>query len=315
MRVSCPSCRIVCLVPNEHLGKPIRCPGCKQTFGVRAAEQAAAPAPLPAPEPIVRAERLVVGTATSPGRLRDRNEDGFLVQQMTWCSQSGRHESALLVVADGMGGHDAGDRASFIGIGVIASAMAPYMAGLITGQEKLDDTEQQLDALDRALWEANRAIGRAAEEEPGCAGMGSTAVAALLVDGVVAMCHVGDCRAYLKRGGTFKQLTRDQTLVARMLELGTLTEREAKMHPAASQVTQALGKQYDLEPSRQSLDLQPGDRLVLACDGLHAHLDEKDLAAILAEPGDPAVLAATLVDRANRGGGSDNCTVIVVEGR
>jgi serine/threonine protein phosphatase PrpC len=328
MRVSCPSCRLVCLVPREHLGKPIRCPGCKQTFGVRAPAEAnspppapptlscqgALPSPLPEPEPIARAERLDIGSATSPGRLRKRNEDSFLVERLKWCSQSGRHEVALLVVADGMGGHDAGDRASFIGIGVIASALAPYLAGLITGQEKLDDPEEQLDALDRALWEANRAISRAAEEEPGCAGMGSTAVAAILVDGAAAICHVGDCRAYLKRGVAFRQLTKDQTLVARMLELGTLTEREAKMHPAASQVTQALGKQYDLEPSRQTVDLLPGDRLVLACDGLHAHLDEKELAGLLAEPADSSVLAATLVDRANRAGGSDNCTVIVVEG-
>jgi protein phosphatase len=97
-----------------------------------------------------------------------------------------------------------------------------------------------------------------------------------------------------------------------MIELGTLSPREARTHPAASQVTQALGKQEYLEPSRQTLDLQAGDRLVLACDGLHAHLDEKDLAGIL-EKGDAAFwLARTLVDRADRAGGRDNCTVVVI---
>jgi protein phosphatase len=213
-----------------------------------------------------------------------------------------------------MGGHDAGDRASFIAIGVIASALAPFLAGLLNGQEKPDDAEGLLDALDRALWEANRAISRAAEEETGCAGMGSTAVAALIVDGLAAICHVGDCRAYLHRDGELRQLTRDQTLVERMIDLGTLTEREARMHPAASQVTQALGKQYDLEPSRQTLELLAGDRLVLACDGLHAHLGAKELAEILEEEENTAGLAAMLVESANQAGGSDNCTVVVVWG-
>jgi protein phosphatase len=237
------------------------------------------------------------------------------VQRLTWSSQAGRHEAALLVVADGMGGHDAGDRASLVAVGVLAAALAPYLAGLVTGAEKLDESEQHLDALDRGLWEANRAIARVAEEEVDCAGMGATAVAALVVDGLAAICHVGDCRAYLHHSGEVRQLTRDQTLVARMLELGTLTEREAKTHPAASQVTQALGKQYDLEPSRLVVDLPPDARLVLACDGLHAHLDENELASILEAGEEAEKLASALVERANQAGGSDNCTVIVVEGR
>jgi protein phosphatase len=268
-----------------------------------------------APIPGVRALRLEVGSATSPGCVRSRNEDGFLVQRLTWAGQGGTHEVALAVVADGMGGHDAGDRASAVGVGVLASALAPFLAGLVTGQEKLDDGARMLEALELALWEANRAISRAAEEEPGCAGMGATAVAAVVVDGLAGICHVGDCRAYLQRGGELRQLTRDQTLVARMIDMGTLTEREARTHPAANQVTQALGKQYDLEPSRLMLPLQPGDQLVLACDGLHTHLDAPVLAGILHEGKDAASLAATLVDRANRAGGSDNCTVVVLWGK
>jgi protein phosphatase len=256
---------------------------------------------------------LFAGSATSPGRVRTRNEDSYLVQKLRWANQSGRHDVVLALVCDGMGGHDAGDRASTIAVGVIAQALAPFLAGLISGEES-GEPEAVLEALDRALWEANRAVSRAAEEEPDCAGMGATAVVAIVFDQRAALCHVGDCRAYLNRAGAVEQLTRDQTLVERMLELGTLTEREAKHNPAASQVTQALGKQYDLEPSRQTVALQPGDRLILACDGLHAHLDAEAIAAVCAEKEDPADLAAELVERANQAGGSDNCTVIVVGG-
>jgi protein phosphatase len=291
---------MACLVPQEHLGKAMRCPGCKQAFGLRPPGPAALP-PL-----------LAVGSCTSPGRLRERNEDSFLVQQLSWGGQAGPRQAVLAVVADGMGGHDAGDRASALAVGAVAAALGPFLAGLVGGQEKIDEAETWLDALDRALWEANRLVARAAAEEPGCAGMGATAVAALAAGPLAAVCHVGDCRAYLHSGGALRQLTRDQTLVARMIELGRLTPREARVHPAASQVTQALGKQEYLEPSRQTVALRPGDRLILACDGLHAHLDEADLAAVVAQGEGAAGLARTLVDRANRAGGSDNCTVIVV---
>ena len=95
--------------------------------------------------------------------------------------------------------------------------------------------------------------------------------------------------------------------------LGTLTERQARTHPSASQVTQALGRQYDIEPSRQTLALAADDVLVLACDGLHAHLDEEALAAVVAKY--PEGPASALVEAANAAGGSDNCTVIVARAR
>ena len=318
VRVSCPSCRIISLVPPEHLSKVIRCPGCKQTFSVRPSEPAApltSGASAPSPPAPAAPVRLEIGSATSPGRLRERNEDSFLVQQLTWTSQGKQHEAALAMVADGMGGHGAGDRASAVAVGAVASALAPFLAALVSGQEKSDDPEQCSTRWIALVFEANRAVALAAAEEPGCTGMGSTGVAALLIDGRAAVCHVGDCRAYLHRGRALKQLTRDQTLVARMIELGTLSPREARTHPAASQVTQALGKQDYLEPSRQTVDLRAGDRLVLACDGLHAHLDEQDLAGIIDKGETAAWLARTLVERANQAGGSDNCTVVVILGK
>lgn len=318
VRVNCPSCRLACQVAEQYLGAAIRCPGCKNAFTVRLPSPPAetpAPAPVapPPPVPPARAARLRAGWATSPGRLRERNEDSLLVQHWAWAGQQGRHEALLALVADGMGGHEAGDRASAVAIAAVAQALAPQLAGLVGGQEPLDDGEALLDALDRALWEANRAVAQAAEV-PGCSGMGATAVAALVVDGLAVVCHVGDCRAYLCRDGVVQQKTRDQTVVMRMVELGTLSEREARSHRAAGQVTQALGRQYELEPSRQAIELAGGDRLVLACDGLHAHLEPETLGEVICATDDPAELAADLVRRADEAGGSDNCTVIVVQG-
>jgi PPM family protein phosphatase len=327
LRVSCPSCSQPCQVADEHLGKAIRCPGCKQPFTAR--RPAPPPPPLPPllpavpssspelpplvfPEP-ARPGRLAIGSATSPGRLRERNEDSLLVQQLHWSGQAGAYEAVLAVVADGMGGHDAGDRASAVAIAAVAAALLPRLGGLVGGQEPFEDGESILDALDHALWEANRAVSAAAEQEAGCAGMGSTAVAALVIDGTAAVCHVGDCRAYLCRDGKLELKTRDQTVVSRMVDLGMLSEKEAKAHSAAGQVTQALGRQYELEPSRLLIELRAGDRLVLACDGLHAHLGMEELGDLISAQSEAADLAAVLVRRADDAGGSDNCTVIVID--
>jgi serine/threonine protein phosphatase PrpC len=257
---------------------------------------------------------LRVGWATSPGRLRARNEDSLLLQQWVWASEQGRHEVVLAVVADGMGGHEAGDRASAVAIASVAQALAPQLAGVVGGQESLDEAEPLLEALDHALWEANRAVAQAAESDPRCHGMGATVVAALVVDGLAGVCHVGDCRAYLCRDGVLAQKTRDQTVVSRMVELGTLSEREARRHGAAGQVTQALGRQYELEPSRQVIELASGDVLLLACDGLHAHLEPARLGTAISAAADPMELAGQLVRQADLAGGSDNCTVIVLQG-
>ena len=290
--IICPTCRMQLRVPEDIRGRPVRCPGCKAVF-------------VPTPEPI----RLHVSRATSPGRVRDRNEDGLLVSQLAWAAGGADHEITLMAVLDGMGGHAAGDRAAAIAAHGLASALLPRLAGLVAGVEPLPDEAGFLEMLDLALWEANRAVHRAASEDSALAGLGATGVAALVCDGTAAICHVGDCRAYLFRAGELQTLTQDQTLARRMVELGTLTERQARTHPSASQVTQALGRQYDIEPSRQTLALAPDDLLVLACDGLHAHLDEAAVAAVLAKrPGEPA---SALVEAANAAGGSDNCTVVV----
>lgn len=293
VRVACPACRAPLHVAGEHLGRAVRCPGCGGVFRT------------PAP-PV----RLSVASATTRGRLRAGNEDALLTQQLVWSSGGGRHELALLVVADGMGGHAAGEQASRLAVAAVARALMPRLAALPGGEEACPPAGVLVEWLDWALWEANRAVLRAAEE-PSRAGMGATAAAALVLDTTAAICHVGDCRVYHQRGGQLRRLTRDQTLAQRLVDLGTLDAAEADRHPAASGVTRALGRP-EVEPSRQTLVLLAGDWLLLACDGLHSHLDDPTVGGAIDRAADPAALAADLIDRVNRAGGRDNCTVVVV---
>jgi protein phosphatase len=169
------------------------------------------------------------------------------------------------------------------------------------------------EVLDRGLREANRLVRESAQSNAAWKGLGSTAVALLIWDGQAHIRLVGDCRVYHWRGGKLTQVTRDQTLVARMVELGQLTPEEAATHPRRNEVAQAIGKYALVEPGRYDLTLSPGDWLVASSDGLQAHVNDRALGEAIAKAGSSAAeLANRLVDLANQGGGSDNCTVVAV---
>lgn len=339
VRVQCPHCASLCQVDERHLGAPVQCGKCRRAFAVRptpakgpppapeseesvhlvldgpAAAALAPPKPGPAvtePPPCL-ASGLDVAGATSSGRVRPRNEDSFLVQHLAWSNLDRRHEVALAVVADGVGGNDAGDQASGLVVRTIAASLAGPIAGALGGQLPQAPPERLAEAVGHALQEANRAVHRHGQTQPGCRGMAATAALALVWDDVAVVGHVGDCRAYHYRGDELRQVTRDQTLVARMVELGQLSPREALTHPSRHEVTQALGRSGDLTPGTCQLRLTAGDWLLVTCDGLHAHLDERALedAVRVAAPS-ARYLAARLVDLADRAGGSDNCTVVAV---
>jgi protein phosphatase len=143
--------------------------------------------------------------------------------------------------------------------------------------------------------------------------MGATAAVLLVYDGQVAISHVGDTRVYHFRNDKLTQVTRDQTLVQRMVDLGQLSQQEALTHPARNEVTSAVGKFADLQPVPYQLKLAPGDWLVVACDGLHAHVDADSLQELIRDAVPSAsYLANHLVELADRAGGSDNCTVVAL---
>ena len=228
------------------------------------------------------------GVATDVGRVREGNEDSYLVDE------------PLFVVADGMGGHVAGD---------VASA---------TAVEVLDSRSESLNAaepstLESAIKEANVAIFKKAQADASLRGMGTTCTL-LMIDGTHAqLAHVGDSRAYLFRQGQLSQVTEDHTLVSRMVAEGRLAEEEARHHPQRSVITRALGVDSDVKVDLMSLNLQDGDRLLLCSDGLTTMLENPAVSDVLADESDPQAAAERLIAAANEAGGEDNITAIVVD--
>lgn len=223
---------------------------------------------------------------TDVGRVRSHNEDAVLAQP------------PLFVVADGLGGHQAGEVASALAVQTIRDH-APRRA--------------DAPALARAVRAANREVIRAAREGVGRSGMGTTITAALVEGNRVVIAHVGDSRAYLLHGGEISRLTQDHSMVADMVRRGELTEEQSRIHPNRSIITRALGTDVNMEADTYEYNLQPGDRLLLCSDGLTGMLEDQQIASLLAAYRDPEVTAKALIAAANDAGGGDNISVVVVD--
>lgn len=257
--------------------------------------------------------RLDIGSCTSAGLARERNEDSLLVLQLTTTNLDQRRDVALVVVADGMGGYDAGDQASGMATRTIGAALLAHLAPALAVHGQEAPPAGLADQITAAIRAANRAVQEKAQKDPTCKGMGATAAVLVVWEGQALLGHVGDCRVYHARQGSVTQVTKDQTLVARMVEMGKITPQEALTHPNRNEVLQAIGRHSEIHPSSQTLTVQRGDWLIVACDGLHAHVSEKMLAdAVNESPASATALANQLVELANVGGGSDNCTVVAV---
>lgn len=192
--------------------------------------------------------RVRTGARSDIGRLRQRNEDAYLIKEQ------------LFVVADGMGGHRGGDVASALALEIIESSTS----GEATPGALVDEIKR-----------ANRAVLERGESDRDLRGMGTTLTGVLAEDARAHVVHVGDSRAYLLRGGTLQQLTEDHTLVQRMVREGRLTEHEAAQHPQRSILTRALGVDEDIPVDELSLDIHPGDRLLLCTDGLTSMVEDR----------------------------------------
>src|SRR6185437_1526888 len=198
-------------------------------------------------------------------------------------------------------------------IRTMSNVLPSLLTEAMGGQSPQPTSATLGDTLDTGLRDANHVIREAAKNNAAYKGMGSTAVALLVWDGQACISLVGDCRVYHWRAGRLTQVTRDQTLVARMVELGQLTPEEAATHPRRNEVSQAVGKFPLIDPARYELALKAGDWLIACCDGLQAHVEDHALQNAIGKGNLSAVaLANHLVKLANRGGGSDNCTVATV---
>jgi protein phosphatase len=235
------------------------------------------------------------GTGSSDqGRRRPSNEDSFLADQ----------EQGLFVVADGMGGHAAGEVASRLAVEMVERTL----------RQKPDPQENAGASIQHAIREANQAIVEKTQTRPDLQGMGTTLVMAFVENATAWIGHVGDSRAYRIRGDSIELLTRDHSWVSEQMRLGHLSAEEASHHPWRHVITRALGSRDEVEAEVWAEPLRSGDLLLLCSDGLSSMADEQQmLAAVRESGGDLEDACRRLIELANAGGGEDNITVVLVE--
>ena len=226
-----------------------------------------------------------------------RSDVGLVRQENQDSGYAGPH---LLVVADGMGGHAAGDVASSIAIG--------EMVGLDAESPSADEA---LDLLAAALRAANSELREAVQRNSDLRGMGTTVTALLRTGNKIAVAHIGDSRAYLLRHGTLTQITHDHSFVQSLIDEGRITEEEAEGHPQRSLVTRVLTGSPDDEPDLAMREAHIGDRFLVCSDGLSGFVARDTIEEILAQAQPPGATADALVELAMRAGAPDNVTCIV----
>lgn len=229
--------------------------------------------------------KLTPGGSTDKGQVREGNEDGYVVDRRL----------QLFAVADGMGGHRAGEVAS-------ATALEALRAAVASGT-----------GLGDAISNANSAVHAKAASDNALRGMGTTLTAVVPDGHGVLVGHVGDSRAYLLRDGELRQLTTDHSLVEELVREGRLTEEQAAVHPQRSTITRAIGVDDSVDVDVYSVPLEAGDRILICSDGLTTMLRSDDIAGLLRRESDPTRAANLLVDAANEAGGEDNITTIVID--
>ncbi len=240
---------------------------------------------------------------TDPGPVRENNEDSFFVEE----------DGGLFVVADGMGGHAAGEIASKIAVDTVRELLQGSLDPEETRLERdvQDPADVLRERLRYAMNQASAKIRREAQLHPAYSGMGTTLCVLLIEADSAHIAHVGDSRIYLVRDGVIYRLTRDHTVVQQEIDAGRLTPEMARQVPHRNYLTQSVGYHGPVEPDTATRPILAGDLFVLCSDGLTDPLDDPEIAEICsnAHPND---LAESLVQAALKGGGEDNITVITV---
>ncbi|HEX2289976.1 MAG TPA: PP2C family serine/threonine-protein phosphatase [Pseudonocardiaceae bacterium] len=233
------------------------------------------------------------------GQVRERNED-------CWSADA---DLGLFIVSDGMGGRPAGEVASE----VVVAALPTLVAHHFSAEPDLaaPDAPQRLRTV---LTELSAEVREGSQDTPRLAGMGATAVAALVSasQATALIAHVGDSRAYLLRERSLHRLTRDHSLAQALIDAGAITDQQAAGHPARGQLTRHMGMAGEVSPDARRVALQPDDRLLLCSDGLTGMLDDAQIQAILNRSSDPQHACRALTEAANDAGGIDNITVLVI---
>ncbi|MBV8062674.1 MAG: Stp1/IreP family PP2C-type Ser/Thr phosphatase [Nevskia sp.] len=260
-------------------------------------------------EPTTQASQALAPVAvrahglTDIGMVRKINQDYLAVDR----------ERGLFVVADGMGGHAAGDEASTTAVEAIMRLLVhdehlpPHLASPLE-----EGAQVIIEAVIQAMEGANREIMQKASDNPDFEGMGTTAIVSVHRDNALFFGHIGDSRAYILRGHTFQQLTEDHSVVAQLVAAGAITPAEARIHPYRNVITRCLGMYQDIQVDTFYILLEPGDRVLLCTDGLTGVVPDQDIAQAIFQEPEPEKACRTLIDMANERGGADNITALLL---
>ncbi len=250
-----------------------------------------------------------VGWCTDVGRVRNHNEDALFILSSEQEANNAAPPFGLFMLADGMGGHQSGEVASALALRAAAGWLLSHVYfPLVDGTDRGADQPSLTDMVREAISHANRVVTR---DYPGS---GSTLTCGMILGDRLFVGHVGDSRAYLLRvGQPARQLTKDHSLVNRLIEMGQLTEEEAAVHPQRNVLYRAIGQGATLEVDVFTYALEPGDRLLLCSDGLWGAVDEAEIWRLIQEAPTPQQACVQLVAAANAAGGNDNISVVLVE--
>lgn len=252
---------------------------------------------------------LSIGSSTNTGRQREHNEDAVLTVKSTHLGDEVSELMGLIILADGMGGHQSGEVASSLAARTVAHQVIRniYLPYLVKGHDDLP--EQPLEqALSEAVDEASKMVYNAVP------GGGTTLTCSLIFKDSAVVAHVGDSRAYHYYQGTLRQITKDHSYVDKLVELGKLTEEEAAVHPQKNVLYRAVGQKDLLEVDTYTETIQSGSRLFLCSDGLWGLVSDEQISEVLGNSAmTPQAACETLVAAANAAGGHDNITAIIAE--
>jgi protein phosphatase len=240
--------------------------------------------------------QLSVAAGTDVGRIRAGNEDSLYADA--------DQERGLFIVADGMGGHAAGEIASEMAVQIVARELATVRD--LAGPEPLAAMADALRAANRAIFE--RTIVEADKQ-----GMGTTASCLLMGAGRYIIGHIGDSRIYLLRDGNFRQVTKDHSYVQEQVDAGFLTLEQARYHPYSNVITRCVGANASVEADVLQGELQAGDLYLVASDGLTGMVEDSQLRKIMETKASPGKMVDSMITEANKRGGLDNITAIVVQ--
>jgi serine/threonine protein phosphatase PrpC len=249
-------------------------------------------------------QSLPSASLTDPGRVRDHNED---------CIES-RPDIGLYVLADGMGGYNAGEVASGMATSLIADGLQETWNARDVARVGRDDAKAMSERLIRdQIARANSAIFTTSQNNPECAGMGTTLVVALFHDNFMTVAHIGDSRLYRLRGESMEQVTRDHSLLQEQLDSGLITPEEAKLSQNKNLVTRALGIDPTVEPEVHVYETQPDDTYLLCSDGLSDMVEDEEIRlTLITLKTNPNLTVQQLVQAANDNGGRDNISAMLI---